>query len=320
MISPSDPGHSKASTDGPGKARLAVVTVTFHPDLRKLATQLSALPVDAISCVVDNRSDDNEVEGIRRIVAARPNTFLLESSENLGLAAATNKGAALAAEHVGSQGLLLLMDQDSEPQTGAIDCLVSALLHAERHRRVGCVGPQLVDETTGLHHGFHAIRGWRWVRVFPNSESKALVRCANLNGSGTLMRMSLYQALGGLDERLFIDHVDTDWAFRVSAAGYELLGIPPALFKHSMGERGIRFWWFGWHVWPQRSPQRHYYLFRNGCYLLSRTYVPRVWKFWAVVKLSLTVLVYLAFDPRRKSHMHNVATGVRDAGKLKARR
>lgn len=295
-------------------ALLAVVTVTFHPDLAKLEQQLAALPSDVASFIVDNASDAHEVAEIKHLVAARPHTFLIENKENLGLAAATNQGAFQAGEQLPSNGFLLLLDQDSQPQTGALQSLMSAFLQLEdQGRRVGCVGPRLVDATTGLQHGFHVIRGWRWVRIFPLAGDTRPVSCANLNGSGTLMRTSLYQALGGLDEGLFIDHVDTEWAFKVLAAGFELFGIPNATFSHSMGERGMRFWWFGWRVWPQRSPRRHYYLFRNACYLLRRSYVPSVWKFWAVIKMSLTMLIYLAFDNRRLSHMHNMMIGIRDA-------
>lgn len=300
------------------EARLAVVTVTFHPDLWKLEQQLEVLPSGATSFIVDNASDAQEVIEIKRLVAARPNTFLIENNENLGLAAATNRGASQASEQLASHDFLLLMDQDSQPEVGAIENLMSAFLQLEdQGRRVGCVGPQLMDATTGLRHGFHSIRGWRWVRIFPCAGSTAPVRCANLNGSGTLMHMSLYQTLGGLDEEFFIDHVDTEWAFKVLAAGFELFGIPEATFSHSMGERGMRFWWFGWRVWPQRSPQRHYYLFRNACCLLRRSYVPHVWKFWAVVKLLLTMLVYFVFDNRRVSHVRNMVTGMHDGCSMK---
>ncbi len=309
-----DPQQRNSSSVVRTEARLAVVTVTFHPDLWKLERQLAVLPFGAISLIVDNASDAQEVMEIKRLVAARPNTFLIENDENLGLAAATNRGARQASEQLGSHDFLLLMDQDSQPHVGAIENLMSAFLRLEdQGRRVGCVGPLLIDATTGLRHGFHSIRGWRWIRIFPCAGSSAPVSCANLNGSGTLMHLSLYQALGGLDEEFFIDHVDTEWAFKVLAAGFELFGIPSATFDHSMGERGMRFWWFGWRVWPQRSPQRHYYLFRNACYLLRRSYVPHVWKFWAVIKLLLTMLVYSVFDTRRVSHMRNMVVGIHDA-------
>jgi rhamnosyltransferase len=311
--------HKEKTPAGvPGGVQLAIVTVTFHPDLQKLQSQMAALPDDGLLFIVDNASGKSEVELIKRLVDARPNTALIENSENLGLAAAANKGSVCASEQIGLRGFLLLLDQDSQPQDGAIAKLISAFLELEANgRRVGCVGPQLVDITTGLRHGFHAIRGLRWVRIFPESATATAVICTNLNGSGTLMRMSLYRALGGLDEMLFIDHVDTDWAFRVLAAGFELLGIPDAVFNHSMGERGVRFWWFGWHVWPQRSPQRHYYLFRNARYLLRQSYVPGVWKFWAVVKLALTMVVYAAFDARRVQHLREMFSGLRDAGRLR---
>src|SRR5690606_18738393 len=133
----------------------------------------------------------------------------------------------------------------------------------------------------GLQHGFHCMDGWRWSRRFPGQGDADPIACANLNGSGTMVRTKLFLDLGGLDETLFIDHVDTEWSFRVLAAGHALFGIPRAQFNHGMGERGLRFWWFGWRVWPQRAPMRHYYLFRNTVNLWTRDYVPRVWKAWS---------------------------------------
>jgi len=128
-----------------------------------------------------------------------------------------------------------------------------------------------------------------------------------------LVRTSLFTKLGGLDETLFIDHVDTDWAFRVLGAGLKLFGVPQATFDHGMGEYGLRFWWFGWRVWPQRPPLRHYYLFRNAVCLLRRPYVPGVWKFWAVIKLFLTLAVHATFDPDRRLQMSSMLSGICDA-------
>lgn len=294
-------------------AKLAVITVTFHPDLEKLARQLSMLPADAALVLVDNASTDTEVEGLKRLIAGRARTSLLENADNLGLAAAINQGATFVAASEPACSFLLLLDQDSEPRPESIETLLQALLQLEKEDyRVGCVGPRLVDEATGLQHGFHRIRGWRWTRVFPSAEDMKPIVCANLNGSGTVVRTTLFQQLGGLDETLFIDHVDTEWSFRVLARGYALIGIPQAIFDHSMGECGLRFWWFGWRVWPQRTPVRHYYLFRNAVRLLARDYVPRVWKFWAMVKLGMTMLTHAIFDHQRSMQLRNMWRGIRD--------
>lgn len=305
-----DPEHS-APFARLVEAKLAIVTVTFHPNLRILEEQLASLPADSGLFVVDNGSNARELGEIREIVSSRPNTILTENGNNLGIAAAINRGVAEARILFTPVDFLLLMDQDSVPEANAIEQLIVAFKRLEREgRNVGCVGPQLVDPSTGLRHGFHAIRGWRWVRSIPLPDSQDSTHCMNLNGSGTLMRMELYEALGGLEDAFFIDHVDTEWSFRVQAAGLELFGIPQSIFSHSMGERGLRFWWFGWHLWPQRSPQRHYYLFRNACRLLRRDYVPRVWKFWAVIKLLLTVLVCGLFEARRVDQLRHMFNGV----------
>jgi rhamnosyltransferase len=79
-----------------------------------------------------------------------------------------------------------------------------------------------------------------------------------------------------------------------------------------MGERSLRFWLFGWRLWPARSANRHFYLFRNAVWLMRRDEVPRVWKFWAVIKLALTSLVHGVFDPDRRAQLAAMARGVRE--------
>jgi rhamnosyltransferase len=300
-----------SNTPAPETSQLTIITVTFHPDVERLGQQVDALPPDAWLVVVDNASADKTYRQLQQRLAARPQTHLVRNETNLGLAKALNQGAEHAIAHIESAQYLLLMDQDSVPFPNAITRLLAA--HAELESRglpVGCVGPRLVDRATGLQHGFHRIKGWRWSRVYPAETDHDPIECANLNGSGTLMRINFFSALGGLDERLFIDHVDTEWAFRVLNAKFLILGIPDARFDHAMGEKSLRFWCFGWRIWPQRSPKRHYYLFRNAVWLMGRSYVPMVWKSWAVIKLFLTLVIHIAIDPQRVQQLRQMFGGI----------
>ncbi len=293
---------------------LATVTVTFNPDLSLLENQLRLLPETCRKVVVDNASSPDCVEEIESLAARIANVRLLRNADNLGLAAAINHGVMAAATEVSpSPQWLLLLDQDSEPRPGSIEALVDAFdAMVAKGERVGCVGPLLRDPATGLTHGFHQCSSWRWKRMHPSAESVEPVSCSNLNGSGTLVSMALFRQLGGLDESMFIDHVDTEWSFRVLAAGYSLWGAPAALFDHRMGEASLRFWCFGWRVWPSRSPQRHYFLFRNAIWLMRRDYVPRVWKLWAVVKMLLTAIVVGILGPMRRRQWLFMRRGIRE--------
>ncbi len=294
-------------------SQLVTVTVTFHPDLEVLRTQLLALPGESLKMIVDNASGTEAREALRALSNAMPSTRLVENAENVGLGAALNQGVALARQMRPDAQRCLLLDQDSEPQPGSVDALLAGMesLH-RRGVKVGCVGPLLIDATTGLPHGFHQATRWRWHRTYPPAGSTAPVPCVNLNGSGTLVPIDLFLGAGGLDESLFIDHVDTEWSFRLLAQGYTLWGIPSAVFVHRMGRDSLRYWLFGWRVWPQRSPQRHYYLFRNAVWLMKRPYVARVWKFWAVIKLALTLAVHAICDPQRLAQLRAMARGLSD--------
>lgn len=288
---------------------LATVTVTYHPDLSILRSQIEQLPCDALRILVDNASPE-PLRSRLRALAAETGAVLIECDTNLGLAAATNIGIerALAA----ACERILFLDQDTEPGSGGVAGLCAAHVRlAALDPRPACIGPRMVDHASGLEHGFHQQRGWRWSRTWPTPGDPP-VRCANLNGSGTLVPRTILEGLGGLEADFFIDHVDTEWSFRVLSAGFGLYGTPDVAFMHRMGERTWRFWWFGWRLWPYRSPLRHRFLFRNAVRLMRRPYVPTVWKAWAMAKLAMTITVHAAFDAARIAQVQAMCCGVRD--------
>ncbi len=319
---------------------LAAITVTHHPDLALLRAQRQSLPADCLWVLVDNASPPEACAALRALLTELPGpqtpgpqtpgiqipgiqipgdqtpgiqtppVQLICNRENLGLAAALNQGVASAA--AAGAGWVLLLDQDSLPKPGSVSRLLSAwntLMAAGEP--VGAVGPALWDPVTGMWHGFHQPQGWRWSRVFPAPDASP-VSCANLNGSGTLMSVARFQAAGGLAESFFIDHVDTEWAFRLQAQGYRLFGVPAAVFEHRMGVASRRIWLGGWRLWPVRTARRHRFLFRNAVRLLRCEYVPLVWKVWAVPKLLLTIAVTLAIDSQRWQQLRAMVLGVVD--------
>ncbi len=295
---------------------LACVIVTFHPDLQVLKRQLDALPAPATVILVDNASAGGVGEALRCFVGERERTYLVVNDDNVGLAAAINQGVRQIKKKCSEIRFVLLLDQDSEPAPGSVETLMKKIVELKKAvPPVGCVGPTLLDPVTGLNHGFHRCSGMFWTRIYPDSGSALPVSCANLNGSGTLVSLDLFLELGGLEEALFIDHVDTEWSFRVQAAGYVLFGIPQAHFIHRMGDDSRRIWLLGWRMWPMRSPQRHYYLFRNAVILMRRNYVPGVWKIWAIIKLMLTAVVHILIDCQRIAQINSMFKGVCDGMK-----
>jgi len=295
-----------------GVNELASVTVTFNPDLALLERQLLALRDVGRIIVVDNASTPAARDAVRELVGRVERVELIENDDNIGLAAALNVGIGRARSMETPCRAVLLLDQDSAFPVEAPAGLVDALNQVQAMTgTLCCVGPVLLDPGTGLAHGFHYIEhAWRWSRAYPGPDA-APFPLANLNGSGTTMMLELVDRIGDLDGAMFIDHVDTEWSFRVTSHAYRLFGIPWLSFDHRMGERGRRIWLFGWRVWPERSPLRHFYLYRNTVWLLRRGYVPVVWKAWAIVKMMLTALVVMASDSRRSEQLAMIWKGLK---------
>ena len=290
--------------------KCASITVTYFPDASVLRRQLDAIPAGWLRVIVDNGTPASLWEPVESSFSARDDVVVLRLPDNRGLAAAQNEGMRwLNARHAETH--ILLLDQDSEPCEGAVDLLLQALeaLTADG-APVAAVGPLLVDPVAGAHHGFHVIHGCRWSRVDPIPGK--LIRCASLNGSGTLMSLATALKHGGMDEGLFIDLVDADWSFRLRDRGLQLYGVSDSVFGHRMGERTTRIWLFGWRTWPVRSPRRHRFLFRNGMILLKKRHVPMVWKLWAIPKFILTAAVFAVTGPQRLAQLRAMSRGVFD--------
>lgn len=293
---------------------LSCVTVTYFPDFDILAKQLQLLPRESCKIVVDN-SDDVQVRAkLLDLCAGVENGHVIFPGKNVGLGEGVNLGVSWVKENLPTSArYVLFLDQDSEPLPGSVLLLLSEFRRLEAANvPVGSVGPSLRDVHTGLFHGFHQPGRFFWHRVFPQEDQVECVPCMNLNGSGTLTTIRIFEELGGLEGDFFIDHIDTEWAFRLLSRGYRIFGVPHSVFLHRMGENSMRFWCLGWRVWPTRSPLRHYYLFRNAVSLMKRGYVPFIWKFWGIVKLVLTVFVHGFFDKRRLDQLKYMMRGMID--------
>ncbi|WP_312739094.1 glycosyltransferase family 2 protein [Stenotrophomonas sp.] len=285
--------QSPASLSATDASRVCAVIVTYGPDPVLLQRVVDSVLQQVGHLVVfDNGSGDVDVTAI---LGDRAGVTLVASPRNVGLGCALNRAYetadALGFDHV------LLMDQDSVLAPGMVDVLWTALIELAQAGPVAAVGPQFRDSRSGVlapfvRFGFplnHKLRGGPGQRV----------SCDFLITSGSLVPMKALQAIGPMDEGLFIDNLDMDWCFRAKRAGYALYGICDAQMSHSIGEELL----------PSRAkadgvivhkPFRLYFIMRNRVLLYARAYTPRVWIAQDIPRLLLKLVgngLFLA--PRR---------------------
>jgi len=296
-------------------AVVAALLITHRPQMGALRDLLAALPGRVAQIwVVDDASPSGTQAEIARLAAetAGATARFLPLPENLGIAAAINRGVE-AARAAGATHFLLL-DQDSLPAPDMVDRLLEAEARALAHDlKPAAVGP-------ALHDGEHLLP---FVRFRPLAPPRALAPDADgccaadfLISSGMLIRASVFDTVGGMDESLFIDNVDLEWCFRARSAGFSTIGVFAARLAHRVGEGRVRL--PGGIAIARHSPMRLYYMMRNRVRLYRRPCVPRRWIAQDIPRLIGKFFIFsLCAAPRAQNArfmLRGLCDGIRDRG------
>lgn len=285
---------------------VGAVIVAYHPDMKALEALVESYLLQVQYLVVV----DNTPGGSGIAEAITQKFQLIELRENLGIAAALNRGIdclmGLGCNH------FVLSDQDSVPPRDFVSTLLSAFLRLEQQgQRVATVGAVFVDPRTGHATGF-AHDGWRGNGHTLRADSSGLVPASYVITSGSLVSRSAFEEVGPMAEGLFIDYVDMEWCFRATAKGYAVYGEPAAVMRHTLGDRAVTFWLFGRRQKGMHSPVRVYFQNRNILLLCRMSHVAMHWKFWALAKRPASIVLYLLVANERMRYLRSALKGLLD--------
>jgi len=189
--------------------------------------------------VVDNGSSDDTVP----VLSARfPEVRLLRAEGNLGFARAANRAAGQA---VGEW--LLLLNSDARLQS---DALERALGWMRSHADCGVAGAQLLHPDGARQNSIanfptlatellnKSLLRRLFPRRFPGKEQPATapVDVESVVGAFFLVRRSLWNSLGGLDERYFFFLEETDFCWSARRAGLRVVHLPAVKVWHGQGQ------------------------------------------------------------------------------------
>lgn len=288
-------------------AGVVAIVVSYEPDLEHLSKVLRAIASQTDHVVIVDNGSRKDVGGL---VSALNDLRLhfLPLGKNLGIAAAHNAGIRWAKDR--DSKYVLLMDQDSLPDAGMVASLRSAHESLENAgNRVAAIGPRFRDSDSGRLADHVKFGKWRVERVSCSSDEQ-FINVDFLISSGSLIRVETLNAVGGMEEALFIDQVDTEWVLRARANGYLTWGHCGAVMTHSLGETRRRIWFGRWRDVPIHKPFRYYYIFRNSILLQRRDYPCQEWKRVDRVRLLQLVSFILLFHPERLKALRMVSRGL----------
>ncbi len=194
--------------------------------------------------LVDNASRDRSADGLER---AYPGLSVIRNADNVGFARANNQAMRLA-----TGAYVLLLNPDVAITRGATS---TALAYLESHPDVSILGPKILlpdgrldpaarrsfktPETylykvTGLSRVFPRHR--RFGRYYLSYlDEDAVTDVDSIVGAFMLIRRSVIDAIGMLDERFFMYCEDEDWCWRAKQAGGRVVYHPGLVVHHRKG-------------------------------------------------------------------------------------
>src|SRR3990167_7638926 len=138
--------------------------------------------------------------------------YVLNFKENLGIAKAQSIGMQWAFDD-GAE-FVLQMDQDSELSEDMVQKLIEAYTDlTSLGYKVGLVGVQDFDKFTGELNQARFNKG----RPIAGTSCKEVSETLS---SGSLIPKVAYEAVGGMDDGLFIDAVDFEYCWRLRSKGF----------------------------------------------------------------------------------------------------
>jgi len=278
----------------PSPPRVVAVVPAFDPGggLTDLVEQLGG-QVDAV-VVVDDGSTSGE--DLLAGLDGRPGVHLVRQA-HAGVAAALNAGTRQALDALGADAVLTL-DQDSGVPPGYVAAAVSAWREAD---------------DAGLPVAFVCAETYSGRRAPTRGHRAGLAVAFDPMQSGALVPASTFREVGLYDTSLVIDAVDSELTVRCLAAGLVPVIGPGCHLVHGMGERSAGRVLGRDLGYNRHSPERVYYMARNGT-LLTRRYArdePR-WVLRRLVEEGKAHTLRLALSPDRRLLARAALAGLRD--------
>jgi N-acetylglucosaminyl-diphospho-decaprenol L-rhamnosyltransferase len=186
--------------------------------------------------LVDNASSDGSADFVR---TRFPQVKLFANEENVGYAKACNTGIRSS-----SGDYVLVLNGDIIVQEGAIEHLVEFM---SSRANVGAVCGRLLNpdgsiqreylgaKFPGLRQVFHFFKHGRAFMSYDHIDFDAVCKIDQPPGACLMVKRSVIDEVGLMDEGFFLWYEDVDWCLRIKEAGFDNYYFPGADFIHVGG-------------------------------------------------------------------------------------
>lgn len=227
------------------KLSIIIVSWNVREDLLKC---IRSIEENKPSCtfeviITDNASTDCTVDMIKKCF---PEVKIIENHDNIGFAAANNQALKIS-----QSKYILFLGPDTIIHPKSLDILIEFL---DSNEDVGGCGPKLLNadgSTQDSVRRFPSFRGalhrhtaFKFLGLFKGEYRRWLMYDFNedkqrdvdqVMGAALMVRRSVTEQVGVMDERFFIYYEEVDLCYRIKQAGWRVVFMPEAVITHLGG-------------------------------------------------------------------------------------
>jgi GT2 family glycosyltransferase len=177
--------------------------------------------------VIDSASKDGTSD---MIITEFPFVKLIRGKNNLGYTGGNNLGIKYAVEN--DFDYILILNDDTILAPDSISKLVKVI---ESDPEIGLVNPRIIEYENGEvcnsygDYNFYLGLGYNSLLYVTNPVNINLLR-----GTCFLIKKSVFEDIGLMDEEYFLYFDEADLSFRVKKAGYKMFFNPEAIVYHQL--------------------------------------------------------------------------------------
>lgn len=225
----------------------AAIYVLYNPNYERLTKSLKTTSKYVNRIYLVDNTDDGSVKK-QLLCGISDKVVYMPMHSNVGIAKALNCGCQRA-KNDGCSWCLLL-DQDSVLTSNFVESYSNYV--SKNNEKIGILCPQYTN-------------AYDDEAMIINTTDEIFAAIT----SGSFVNLQALEEIGGFNEDLFIDAVDTEYSWRLILKKYKIIRLNWLLLRHEIGTAPYDIKIFGRRILTVDNHNyiRCYYIVRNNCYI-----------------------------------------------------
>lgn len=281
---------------------ISSLIILYEPNLNKIEECINSLSsqVNEIFIV------DNSIKNHSNFFKKYKNINYLYAGKNLGIAAAQNLGISEIKKK--NYKYVIFSDQDTIFKNSYALKMMNKYHELSYKYKIAALTPSFYNINNKTL--YPAINRKGFFKVKNYNTSKDIIVTETIS-SGLFINLDVFDIVGKMNEKLFIDWVDYEWCWRAKKNGYCIIMIPSIIIYHQLGIQNNNIFFKNY---PKHNKNRYYYIFRNGFYLIFYSKnIPFLWKINIFINLIKYFFGYLLIEKLDKNFVLTFFSSVKDS-------